>query len=153
MVGKRNLVNAFAATLAAIPEVVALLAPTTPIDAYVDSNPSRNSVDKAIYQMQSGQVLIVWRGTRMLTETMSRWTHLVHLCIKPLPGGSYMDLIDAIVDGVPNPGNGQMWRLCPILDGLLPTEISEQTFEPNTEGVDYGLIVTDTPETGDYPNI
>ena len=49
MVKLRDLVNAVAATLGAIPEVVAALAPIDPIQAYIDLNPTSNSVALALY--------------------------------------------------------------------------------------------------------
>lgn len=151
MVGKRSLVNAIASTLESIPEVMVLLAEADPIDAYVDDNPTRNQVDAAIYQMQAGQLLILWRETRLQREGMGKWLHLVEICTKPLPDQSNMDLMDAVVNGVPNPGDGMYWRNCPVMAGLLPTEVIEMTFRTNTEGVDYGSILTETLETGDYP--
>lgn len=152
MVGKRSLVNAIASTLALIPEVMLLLADTDPIDAYVDDNPTRNEIPRAIYQMQAGQLLIVWRETRLQRDQMGKWLHTVEICTKPLQDQSNMDLMDAVVNGVPNPGDGMYWRNCPVLPGLLPTEVTEMTFRQNTEGLDYGSIMTETLETGDYPN-
>lgn len=152
MVTQRNLVEAMAAKLALIPEVMALLAAENPIDAYIDSNPTRNEVDLAIRQMQSGQLLLIWKDTILQTGTMGKWLHTVDICVKPLEDQSYMDLIAAVVNGVPNPGDGMYWRNCPLLDGVYPTSVTRQAWETNTEAVNYGLIVTETLETGDYPN-
>lgn len=151
MVNLTDLVNAMATTLAGIPELVAALAPTNPIVAYIDTNPLRNSVSKAIYQMQPGQLLVVWNETRLERETMSKWNHVVEIYVRSLPGASDLDLIDLIVAGVPNPGDGMVWRNCPIMNGLLPTEVTTIGRHTDTEGVDYAVIQTETAETGDWP--
>jgi hypothetical protein len=151
MIGLASLVNAMAATLSGIPEVVQILAPTDPVVAYLDLNPTANSVDKAVYQMQPGQVLIVYRGSDLTEGEMSKWSHTLEIVIRSLPGASDLDLIDAIMAGVPNPGDGMVWRNCPLLDGLLPTQVMRISRNTDTEGVDYILIETTTLETGDWP--
>jgi hypothetical protein len=152
MIGLTKLVNALAATLSGVPELVQILAPVDPVVAYIDLNPTANSVDKAIYQMQPGQVLVVYRGTDLTEGEMSKWSHAMDICIRSLPSASDLDLIDAIMAGVPNPGDGMVWRNCPILDGLLPTKVERISRNTDTEGVDYMLIETTTLETGDWPN-
>jgi hypothetical protein len=141
-----------ASTLSGIPEIVAILAPVDPVVAYIDLNPTANSVDKAIYQMQPGQVLVIYRGSDLTEGEMSKWSHAVEICLRSLPGASDLDLIDAIMAGVPNPGDGMVWRNCPILPGLLPTTVTRISRTTDTEGVDYMLIETTTAETGDWPN-
>ena len=150
MVKLRDLVNAVAATLGAIPEVVAALAPIDPIQAYIDLNPTSNSVALALYQMQPGQLLVVWRGTRLTKDNMSCWSHLVDICIRSLPGESDMDLVDTIMEGVPVPGDGQVWLNCPVMDGVYSTEVSDIERRTDEEGVDYFAILTETAETGDW---
>jgi hypothetical protein len=108
------MVNALAATLLAIPEVVAMLAPEDPVQAYIDTNPTANSLEDALYQMQPGQLLVVW------IETVLQRTDMV-------------------------------WRNCPLMPGLLPTEVVEIARRTDREGVDYQVIVTQTAETGDWP--
>jgi hypothetical protein len=146
-----DLVNAMAQTLLNIPELVADLAPVDPVRGYIDLNPTANSTDKAIYQMQPGQVLVIWRGTAESEGTMSRWDHRMEISVRALPGNSDLKLIDEIMEGVPVPGDGQIWRLCPILPGLLPTNVTDITRATDAEGVDYCVIVTSTLETGDWP--
>jgi hypothetical protein len=151
VIGLSHLVNALASTLGGVPEIVQILAPVNPVVAYIDLNPTANSVDKAIYQMQPGQVLIVYRGSDLTESEMSKWSHDMDICIRSLPGASDLDLIDAIMAGVPNPGDGMVWRNCPLLDGLLPTQVMRISRNTDTEGVDYMLIETTTLETGDWP--
>jgi hypothetical protein len=151
MVSLSDLVTAMATTLGNIPELVAALAPTDPIQAYIDMNPTSNSVDKALYQMQPGQLLVIWVETRLLRGEMSKWSHVVEICLRSLPDASDLDLIDLILSGVPVPGDGLVWRNCPIMAGLLPTDVDAISRRTDTEGIDYGVIITETAETGDYP--
>jgi hypothetical protein len=151
MVSLIDLVNAMAETLGNIPEVLAALAPADPIQAYIDMNPTSNAVDKAIYQMQPGQLLVVWIETRLERAEMSKWVHTVEICLRSMRDNSDLDLINLIMAGVPVPGDGMVWRNCPVMPGLLPTEISAISRRTDTEGVDYGVILTDTAETGDWP--
>jgi len=152
MVHLADLVNAMAQTLAKIPELVGVLAPVDPVRAYVDYNPTSNSVEKAIYQMQPGQLLVIWTETLLQREEMSKWSHRAEICIRALRDQSDLDLIDKILAGVPVPGTGEIWRLCPIMPGLLPTEVLAIARRTDTEGVDYTVVLTETAETGDWPN-
>src|SRR5215831_859895 len=140
----RDLVNAMATTLGNIPQVVAALAPVNPIRAYIDLNPTANSVDTAIYQMQPGQLLVIWTDSRIDRGEMTKYTHVVEICVRALPDQSDLDLIDTIMAGVPVPGDGLVWRYCPILPGLLVTEVTATGRRTDTEGVDYGVILTET---------
>ena len=152
MVSLVDLVNAMAATLESIPEVVAALAPVNPIRAYIDTNPTANNVDGAIYKMQPGQLMVCWTETRLQREEMSKWAHIVEIYVRALPDHSELDLIGIIVAGVPNPGDGLIWRMCPIMPGLLPTEVTAISRRTNSEGVDYGVIETESAESGDWPS-
>lgn len=145
--------NAMVNTLLAIPALVADLALVDPVKGYIDLNPTANSVDKAIYQMQPGQVLVIWRSTSLIAEgSMSKWDHRLEICVRALPDHSDLALIDEIMQGIPQYGDGLIWRQCPILEGLLPTNVTEITRATDTEGVDYGVLLTSTHETGDWPN-
>lgn len=152
MIRRADLVNAMAAALGNVPELVAVLAPTDAIVPYVDLNPTMNSVDKWTYQMQPGQLLVIWRETRLTKGEMSKWSHSVEILCRSLPDQSDMELEDLIVSGVPVPGDGMVWRNCPLIDGVYPTEVLNIERRTDTEGVDYGVILTETAETGDWPN-
>jgi hypothetical protein len=152
MIKLSDLVTAMAQTLANIPELVANLAATDPVKAYIDFNPTSNSVEKAIYQMQPGQLLVFWVETALITEAMSKWSHRVEICLRSMRDHSDYDLIDLIMSGVPVPGDGLIWRLCPIMPGVLPTDVLGITRRTDAEGVDYAVIQTETAETGDWPN-
>lgn len=146
-----DVTNAMAATLSDIPQLMAQLAPEAPIVAYIDRTPTNQQAEKAISGMQPGQVLVLWRGTFLTTDNMSKWDHRIDLNLRALPGYSVFDLIDAIMNGVPASGDGMVWLNCGILPGLLPTNVNEITRGTDTETIDYGLISTSTPETGDWP--
>ena len=146
-----DLVNALATTLSAIPPLMAALAPVDPIVPYIDINPDHNSVEKAIYQMQAGQLLVHHTDTKLDEGQMSRWSHALTICVRALPGQSTMALCGIIMDGVPVPGDGLRWYDCPILDGLYPTKVTDIELRTDTEHVDYYAILTQTAETGDWP--
>jgi hypothetical protein len=146
-----DITNAMANTLASIPALVAALAPVNPIQPYIDLTPQRASTDQAIYQMQPGQLLVLWRESVMTTGAMTRYSHTVHICVRALQGGSDLDLIDLIMTGVPEPGDGLPWLRCPILPFAMPTEVPRIGRDTDTEGIDYGLIVTETAEVADWP--
>jgi hypothetical protein len=130
---------------------MAALAPVDPVQAYIDWNPTSASVDAAIYQMQPGQLLVVWRDSVTTTGQIPRWQHTIEICVRAPRDKSTLDLIDLIVTGVPYPGDGLPWLRCPLLPYLYPTEVSRIGRATDTEGVDYGVIVTETAETGDWP--
>jgi len=151
MIHFTDLVNAMAQTLLNISEVVAELAAEEPVKAYIDYNPTSISVEKAIYQMQAGQLLVMWVETALMVETMSKWSHRVEILIRAKKDQSPYELIALIMNGVPDPGDGQMWRLCPLLPGTLPTNVLGISRRTDSEGVDYAVIETETAETGDWP--
>jgi hypothetical protein len=150
MIKRADFLNAMGQTLANIPELVALLAPDAPIGVYPEIA-TRNSVEKFIYQMQPGQLLVIWTESLLTRANMLKWDHRVEICFRALPGNSEFDIGDAIMAGVPVPGDGQIWRLCPIMPGVLPTEVGALTRRMDSEGVDYHVIATETAETGDWP--
>jgi hypothetical protein len=151
MIDYAALTQAVADTLGSIPDLVAMLAPQDPIQPYIDLNPTHNSVDMAIYKMQPGQLLVLWVDSVLDRGSMSKWLHMVEICVRPLPGQSILTLIGTIMNGVPYPGDGLIWRMCPVMAGLLPTEVVRIARRSDTEGIDYGVILTETAETGDWP--
>lgn len=151
MVSVIELMQAMAVTFTNIPELVALLENPAPVTAYIDENPTRNSVSKAIYQMPSGSLLLAWSGTSMdiEAETMLAWTHAIQVYIRASRGGSALAVIDALVDGIPVPGDGLRWRYCPLISGVLPTVVTDMARLIDEEGIDYYVVSTATQETGD----
>jgi hypothetical protein len=145
--------NAMVDTLKAIPELVALLEGglATNIVGYIDVNPTRNSMSNAVYQMPAGSLLVVWNGTTLESGEMAAWYHVLQIYVRARRGDSALAIIDALVDGIPIPGDGLRWRYCPIMDGLLPTEVRDVARLIDEEGIDYFAVTTFTQETGDTP--
>jgi hypothetical protein len=148
-----DLTNAMANTLADIPELLAELAPIDPIIAYVDQNPLSNDVERAIYGMQPGQLLVVTTGTeRDDTGTMSRYAHLIEVCIRALPDRSEQELIDLIMTGVPASSDcGLVWYYCPLLPGLLGADLVRWERRKLSEGIDYLVMLWQVPESAGWP--
>ena len=151
MIDLIELVTAMATTLSNIPELVTELAPVDPVIAYLDANPLRNSVTKARYQMQPGQVMVAWLETIFQQDEMSAWSHRIEIYVRAMRDHSDLELIQKIMNGVPIPGDGQIWRICPILTGCLPTNVLNINRVTDEEGIDYAVILTETAETGDWP--
>jgi len=151
MIKRADLVNAMAVALANIPEVMSELAAENPVAPYIDFNPANNSLEKAIYQMQPGQLLVAWAETNLLLEQMSKWSHRVEIYLRAGRDHSDMDLADLIMNGIPVPGDGMPWRMCPLIPGVLPTDVLGLSRRTDSEGVDYHVILTETAETGDWP--
>lgn len=146
------LTNAMVATLQRIGPLTALLDEgAAGIVGYVDENPTRNSARKAVYQMPAGSLLVLWSGTTMeaRTESMEAWVHLLQIYVKAQRGRSALEILSALVDGVPVPGDGLRWRYCPLMDGVLPTSVRDIIREPDEEGIDYFVVNSTTQETGD----
>lgn len=151
MIDLTAMVNAMATTLSNIPELIAELAAANPVVAYIDTNPIRNSVSKARYQMQPGQVMVAWLETIFQQDEMSAWSHRLEIYVRAMRDHSDLELIQKIMNGVPSPGDGQCWRRCPIMNGLLPTNVLNINRVTDEEGIDYAVILTETAETGDWP--
>ena len=94
--------------------------------------------------------LVVWQETTFNAGNMEPWSHRIELYVRAMTGASAMTLIDDIVNGIPpDPGDGLRWHYCPIMAGLLPTNITGIARLIDEEGIDYFVIQTETPETGD----
>lgn len=156
MVDLQELTEAFVAKLRAIPELVAALGPDplTPdpnrIFGYIDDNPDNNSISNAAYEQEPGSILVGWQETLISEEEMPAWTHMYQFYIRaPRRGASALKLITLLVNGVPNPGDGLRWRYCPVMSGVLPTNITDCERLVDSEGIDYFAVTTATKETGD----
>lgn len=132
-----------------IPELVTLLGDPAAVVGYIDQNPGRNSIGAAIYQMKPGTALVGWKETFFDAAEVEAWAHRYVIFVRAARGGSALELIHAIVNGVPVPGDGQRWRYCPLMSGVLPTNVVEITSPSDEEGIDYFSILTETKESGD----
>ena len=150
MVKRSDLTNAIANTLATIPELVAALnGDPANIVAYLDRNPDNNSVSAAVYKQKPGSILVIWQESLLTQGDIEGWQHQFVIFIRAARGESALDLGDLIINGVPVPGDGLRWRYCPVMPGVLPTDIPTITRPSDTEGIDYHSIVCEIKETGD----
>jgi hypothetical protein len=149
MIDLIDLMNTMAQTFQMIPELMVELAPANPVVAYIDSNPIRNSIIKARYQMQPGTLLIAWLETLFREGEPMAWGHRIEIYVRALRDHSDLALIQLLTNGVPNPGNGLRWRYCPLIDHVTPTNILSSSRVTDEEGIDYAVVLTETLETGD----
>ena len=144
------LTNATVDAFRRIPELVdALDGKPENVIGYVDVNPDKNSVGKAIYQMPPGSILVAWQETVFDPASMEPWVHRYQYYVRAQRGGSALDIILKLVNGVPVPGDGQRWRYCPLMSGVNPTNVTNIVRMIDEEGIDYFVITAETLETGD----
>ena len=155
MVNDIELINAMVDAFQRIPELTTLLENgADSIYGYIDENPIRNSASKAIYQLPAGSLLVSWSSTSLDRaggggDSMLAWVHSIQVFVKACRGKSALEITHALANGVPQPGN-QVWRICPLMSGVLGTEIREIVRLIDEEGIDYYVVNTITQETGDY---
>lgn len=151
MVSRVELIETMVDTLKLIPELVALLESPASIVGYIDLSPGRNSVSKAVYQMADGSLLCSWSASSLerSTETMLGWIHTIQIFARAKRGGSALAILDALANGIPDNGKNERWDRCPLISGVLPTSITEQTRLVDEEGIDFYVTTTVTQETGD----
>ena len=150
MVNLTELTNAIVDKLVLIPDLVAALGgDTANIIGYIDRNPDFNSVSLHLYKQKPGTVMVIWQETLLTQGEMEAWMHQFVIFVRALRGASPLDLIDKIINGIPVPGDGLRWRYCPVMPGVLPTNITDITRPSDTEGIDYHSIVCEIKETGD----
>ena len=150
MVDLIALTNAHVDAFRRIPELVAALGgDPNAIQPYIDVNPEKNSTAAAVYQMPPGSILVIWQETLFAEGDMEAWMHRVQTFIRARRGDSALTLINLLVNGVPEPGDGQRWRYCPLMDGVLPSQITEISRLEDSEGVNYYAVTTATNESGD----
>lgn len=154
MVNLIDLTNAMADALRRIPQLVADLDPATTasVIAYIDEHPATNSLSAAVYGQKPGTVLIGWVGTVLTeTENLAGYDHALTIFIRAKRGESPYALVDDIMNGIPDPGDGMPWLFCPLLPGLLPTTVPEIPRQTDEEGIDHITIQTHTQELGEVP--
>jgi hypothetical protein len=145
-----TLTNAIVDKLVLIPELVAALGgDTANIIGYIDRNPDFNSVSLSLYKQKPGSVIVLWQETLLTQGEMEAWLHQFVIFVRAARGESPLDLINLIINGVPVPGDGLRWLYCPVMPGVLPTNVTDITRPSDTEGIDYHSIVCEIKETGD----
>lgn len=141
--------NAFVDTFRRIPPLVAALnGDPNNIRPYIDINPDANSLSDATYQMEPGTLLVVHTETNFVEGEITALQHIVNILIRAPREASNQKLATLLINGVPDPGDGLNWMLCPVMSNLLPTNLVSIGRETDTEGIDYHVVVTATKETG-----
>lgn len=153
MVDLTAFTNGMVEVLRRIPELIAELSPSVPesVMGYIDIQPGQNAVASAIYGQRPGSVLVVWRDAMMTVGSggIANMAHHADLYVRAQRNQSPFRIIHAVTNGVPDPGDGQRWYVCPWLDGLQRTEILTVERETDTEQIDLMVIRTETYEQGD----
>ncbi len=123
MINPSDIVNALVAALQGIPQLVDQLGgKATNIYAYRDSPPQQSSLSRAIYEMISPSVMVVWIGTSpSRKEGIGLFSHEVSLYVRAddattAPGTpTFANVITAMINGTPT---GRPVRF--IMDELMP---------------------------------
>jgi len=151
VVDLKALTLAFVSKLQACPDLVAALGGDPQrIFGYIDNNPDNNSISSAAYEQEPGSVLVGWWQTTFDPEAMNAWVHLYQFYVRaPRRGMSALELLTLLTNGVPDPGDGLRWRICPVMDGVLPTNIVNIERLVDSEGIDYFAVTASTTEIGD----
>jgi len=151
MVDLEDLTNALVDALRRVPELVAALGgDPMRIMPYIDNNPDFNSLSAAAYEQEPGSVLVGWDDTQITEDEMPQWLHNHLFYVRAQRKGvSALRLVTLLVNGVPDPGDGQRWRFCPVMEGVYRTEIPSIERIQDSEGVDYFAVHAATKETGD----
>jgi hypothetical protein len=146
-----DLINAMTDALQRVPELVAALnGDPANIIPYIDRNPLSLSIANATYTQKPGTVMVSWKETAFRHAEMTAWVHTNEIVVRAQRDVSPLDIIQLIVNGVPVPGDGQRWRICPLMPGVNATDVLGIARTQDTELIDYFVITTETTETGDF---
>ena len=136
-------------TLREIPELVSALGgKADSIRAYIDLNPTLNSLTNTVYSMASGEILIAWQDTSITQGDTEAWEHRFAIFVKAVKTQSDLSLLTLVINGKV-PGSDLAWRYCPVLDATLPPHVGQITRISNEERIDYLAIELYIKETFD----
>jgi len=134
-----------------IPALVPYLANQDPnmISGYIDEAPGPNSLQGAVYSMPGGSVLVSWIESDFNdSEEMSAFIHRFNLYLRSAPGQSGIDMVMALVNGIPT-GENRCWRLLCLLPELYSTNLLRVAREIDAQQIDYFVTEIEMKETGD----
>lgn len=150
MVNPRLIGEALADKIGKVPGVALALQGAENSSFYDDAYPMRNSLARAVRDMAPGSVLTAWSNTSMATtEAMNQWSHRFLVYVRGSKDDSCLDLLHAIIDGIPSDNSGLKLRHAPVLAGTLSPQVTDANRLTDSEGVDYFEIQFSIEETGD----
>ena len=149
MIDLKALTQATVDTFRAIPPVLDIVTDPAMIKAFVYEGAAQNKSQRAVYQSPPGSILVFWFETVANQNDDGWWLHRFQYVLRGVPNGSPLDLLTALINGVPVPGDGLCWRLCNFMPGLNPATILEIARQPDEEGIDYIAVTVEILETGD----
>lgn len=119
---------------------------------YIDQATVTNSLARAVYTMPNGSVLVAWiNSTISATEQNSAWEHLTEIYVRAVRMKSPLQLLNAVIDGIPD-GSDLPWRYLCVNEHMLPMHVNEIARIIDEEGIDYYVIRASFLEKGDYFN-
>jgi hypothetical protein len=149
MIDLNALTEATADTFRAIPEVLTILTDPEFVIAFTYTGAAQDKLETAIYQSPAPSILIAWVETLPNDKDTGWWLHHFQYILRGAADASPLDLLTALMNGVPQPGDGQRWRLCGFMAGLEPARIVGIAQRADQEGIDYIEVTAEILETGD----
>jgi hypothetical protein len=139
------LVEALVAKLRAIPELVAEMnGEPRRIRAYHYRYPREASLARALYELDSPAVLVVWRGTE--PGRFGRggvWQHRFSLLVRSreifdheAATAGYYRIVELLINGIPAGGDGQRMVNTVIHESCYPMDLPRIIGSSDAEGLD-----------------
>ena len=144
MINPGILVEALVARLRAIPELVAEMnGEPRRIRAYHYRYPREASLARALYELDSPALLVVWRGTepgRFGRDAV--WQHRFSLFLRSREifdqeaATAAYQIVELLIDGIPEGGDGQRMLDTVIDPSCYPMDVPRVVAASDVEGVD-----------------
>lgn len=149
MIDLTELTLAMVDTFRRIPEVLDIVVDPKRITPYLYLGPTQNMWPVAVTQTPGPSILVGWQETVANDSPNGWWKHRFEYILRGVTSGSPLDLLTALLNGIPVPGDGQRWRLCEFLPGTDPAKIVQVVRQPDQESLDYIVVIVEILETGD----
>ena len=151
MLAFSDMTNALVNTFQQIPELAPFLVngDMTRIVAYIDLNPTKQSLETAGYAMPDGSILVGHRASEFDTsEEMSMWFHRFEVYLRSSIGTSVQDMATALINGVPS-GQNLRWRLLQLFPELYSANVTTSERQSDSQNINFYLLAVELKETGD----
>ncbi|HRK22596.1 MAG TPA: hypothetical protein PLX06_12340, partial [Fimbriimonadaceae bacterium] len=120
------------------------------IIAYIDTAPEQNQLARFVYEMPPSSVAVAWLSTGIGDlDSNTAWAHTFSIYVRAARGGSPLDLVSLIVNGVPTTNAGLKFRHAPVVAGTDLPVVQAINRVINEEGIDHVEIQIQITETGD----